>query len=164
MGKPAARVTDTVAHPIPPMLTGGPGSLNVMIGNLPAWRAIPTGAGIGLQAAKQTANIALQTAKAASMAASGTPAYPGVKATEEALKISTSIAMSNLISSVSMGADIHMCGTPLPIPPHGPGVVIDGSMTVMINGLPAATLGCTIIEALGPPNKITKGCMTVMIG
>lgn len=164
MGKPAARVTDSVAHPIPPILTGGPGSLNVFIGNLPAWRGIPLAASAGLQAAKQASNIALQTAKAATLAAAGTPAYPGVKATEEALKISTSVSMSSMITSISMGADIHMCGTPLPIPPHGPGVVIDGSMTVLINNLPAAKMGCTIIEALGPPNKIVSGCMSVQIG
>lgn len=163
-GKPAARITDNVAHPIPPILTGGPGSLNVLIGNLPAWRGMPTAAAAGLQVAKNTANIALQTAKAATLAASGTPAYPGVKATEEALKISTSVSMSSMISSVSMGADIHMCGTPLPIPPHGPGVVIDGSMSVMINGLPAAKMGCTILEALGPPNKIVSGCFSVLVG
>jgi len=80
------------------------------------------------------------------------------------LKISTSIAMSSMITSISMGADIHMCSTPLPVPPHGPGVVVDGSMKTLINNLPAATLGCTIVEALGPPNKITSGCMTVLIG
>jgi uncharacterized Zn-binding protein involved in type VI secretion len=54
--------------------------------------------------------------------------------------------------------------TPLPIPPHGPGVVIDGSTTVMINGLPACRLGDTILEPVGPPNKIVKGEFTVIIG
>jgi uncharacterized Zn-binding protein involved in type VI secretion len=61
-------------------------------------------------------------------------------------------------------ADIHQCATPLPIPPHGPGVVIDGSKTVLINGLPACRMGDTILEALGPTNKIVKGEMTVLIG
>jgi hypothetical protein len=27
MSRPAARITDAVAHPLPPVLTGGPGSL-----------------------------------------------------------------------------------------------------------------------------------------
>ncbi|NET40025.1 MAG: hypothetical protein F6K19_50090 [Cyanothece sp. SIO1E1] len=40
MSKPAARVTDAVAHVIPPVLTGTPGSPDVFIGGLPAWRGI----------------------------------------------------------------------------------------------------------------------------
>jgi uncharacterized Zn-binding protein involved in type VI secretion len=35
---PAARVTDSTAHGAP--LAPGPGSANVLIGNLPAWRAM----------------------------------------------------------------------------------------------------------------------------
>ena len=46
----------------------------------------------------------------------------------------------------------------------GIGVVIDGSVTVLINGLPACRAGDTIIEALGPPNKIVMGLPTVIIG
>lgn len=37
MGQPAARVTDQTAHGTP--LSPGPGSANVLIGGLPAWRA-----------------------------------------------------------------------------------------------------------------------------
>jgi uncharacterized Zn-binding protein involved in type VI secretion len=72
--------------------------------------------------------------------------------------------MGSLMASVSMGADTHMCATPLPVPPHGPGVVIDGSKTVVINNLPACRVGDTILEAIGPPNKIAMGEMTVVIG
>jgi uncharacterized Zn-binding protein involved in type VI secretion len=72
--------------------------------------------------------------------------------------------MGSLISGAAAGADIHACVTPLPIPPHGPGVVIDGSTTVLINFLPACRLGDTVLEAVGPPNKIAKGEMTVIIG
>ena len=50
------------------------------------------------------------------------------------------------------------------IDPHGPGVVIDGSQTVFINGLQACRMGDTVLEAVGPPNKIAKGEMTVLIG
>lgn len=99
MGRPAARITDGVAHPLPPVLTGGPGSPNVLIGGLPAWRG---------------------------------------------------------------RVDIHQCVTPAPI--HDPGVVIDGSSTVLINGLPACRMGDTIIEASGAANKIVGGCPTVEIG
>jgi uncharacterized Zn-binding protein involved in type VI secretion len=69
-----------------------------------------------------------------------------------------------MIAGAAMGADIHACVTPFPVPPHGPGVVIDGSPTVLINNLPAARLGDTIIEPIGPPNKIVRGEVTVIIG
>jgi hypothetical protein len=36
MTKPAARITDPVQHVLPPVLTGGPVSPNVLIGGLPA--------------------------------------------------------------------------------------------------------------------------------
>jgi uncharacterized Zn-binding protein involved in type VI secretion len=72
--------------------------------------------------------------------------------------------MGSTISSMSMGADIHMCTTPYPVPPHGPGVVIDGSKTVLINNLPAARQEDTVLEAIGGSNKITQGCLTVKIG
>lgn len=98
MSKPAARVGDEVEHRLPPILVGGPGSPNVFIGGLPAWRG---------------------------------------------------------------NKDIHQCVTP---PLHGPGMVIDGSSKVLINGLPACRVGDTIMEACGLPNKITGGCPTVLIG
>lgn len=161
---PAARITDTVAHPAPPALTPGPGSLNVKIGKLNAWRGIPAAAAAGLQAAKQASDATVQAAEAASAAASGTPGAPAAKAAEEAAKAAALSAMSSAITAAAGGADIHSCATPLPVPPHGPGVVIDGSPTVLINNLPACRLADTILEALGPPNKITKGEFTVIIG
>jgi uncharacterized Zn-binding protein involved in type VI secretion len=72
--------------------------------------------------------------------------------------------MGSMISGAAAGADIHVCSVPLPIPPHGPGVVVNGSMTVLINNLPAARQGDTIVEAVGPPNSVAMGCPTVMIG
>jgi uncharacterized Zn-binding protein involved in type VI secretion len=167
-GKAAARITDTVAHPLPPVLTPGPGSFNVLIGNLPAWRGIPAAAVPALQSAKTSADIAIQAAEAATLAAAGTPGAPAALAAEQATKTSLAASMSSMISSAAKaaipGADTHLCTTPLPLPPHGPGVVIDGSQTVLINGLPACRMGDTVLEALGPPNKITKGEMTVLIG
>jgi len=48
-----------------------------------------------------------------------------------------------------------------PLPP----VLIEpGSKTVLINNLPACRMGDTVLEAIGPPNKITMGMMTVLIG
>jgi hypothetical protein len=138
--------------------------MNVMIGMLPAWRGIPLAAAGALQAAKQVSDTAIKTAEAATMAAAGTPGAPAAKAAEEATKAACAAAMSSAILSAAAGADIHTCATPLPIPPHGPGVVIDGSSTVLINNLPACRLGDTVLEAVGPPNKIVMGCMTVLVG
>lgn len=145
---PAARILDTTAHPLPGILVPAPGSPNVLIGFRPAWRAIPLAA----VAALQTAKTASDTAVAA---ASGTPGAPAAQA-------AAMTAMSSAISAASAGADINVCATP--VPPHGPGVVITGSATVVINNLPPARMGDTILEALGPPNVITSGEMTVVIG
>lgn len=161
---PAARITDNVAHPLPPVLTPGPGSPNVLIGFLPAWRGIPLAAVAALQTAKTTADTAIKSATAAATAAAGTPGAPAAKAAEEATKAAALASMSSAITSASAGADIHLCTTPLPVPPHGPGVVITGSKTVVINNLPAARMGDTILEAIGPPNKIVKGEMKTLIG
>lgn len=164
MGKPAARITDPVAHPLPPVLTGGPGSPNVFIGSLPAWRGVLAVAAAALQSAKQASDATIKTAEAATLAAAGTPGAPAAKTAEEATKATAATTMGSAISASAGGADIHSCTTPLPIPPHGPGVVIDGSTTVLINNLPACRLGDTIVEAVGPPNKITGGDVTVLIG
>jgi uncharacterized Zn-binding protein involved in type VI secretion len=131
MNRPAARISDGVAHPLPPVLTGGPGSSNVLIGGLSAWRGVP------VAALNQARGTAINTSNASS-------------------------TISSLINSSAGGADIHQCVTPEP--PHGPGVVINGSSTVLINGLPACRMGDTIIEAFGPPNNIVSGCPTVKIG
>lgn len=161
--KPAARVTDPVAHPLPPVLSGA-GSPTVLIGGLPAWRGIPTAAVAAIQAAKQSSDITIKSVEGATLAAAGTPSAPAAKLAEETAKTTASAAMSSTITSSAGGADIHTCTTPLPAPPHGPGVVINGSATVLVNGLPACRMGDTIIEALGPPNKISGGCSTVLIG
>jgi uncharacterized Zn-binding protein involved in type VI secretion len=161
---PAARITDNVAHPLPPVLTPGPGSPNVIIGFLPAWRGVLAAAAAALQSAKQTSDAVIKTAEAATLAAAGTPGAPAAKAAEEATKASAAASMGSMISGMAAGADIHICATPLPLPPHGPGVVIDGSKTVMINNLPACRMGDTVLEAVGPPNKIVKGEFKVIIG
>ena len=168
---PAARVTDNVVHPLPPVLTPGPGSANVIIGFLPAWRGIPLAAAAALQAAHTAAQTTINTAVAATAAAAGTPGAPAAYAAEQTAKSTALARMSSMISGLtSMPSpsggmpDTHACTTPLPVPPHGPGVVIDGSATVMINGLPACRLGDTVLEAVGPPNKIVKGEFTVIIG
>lgn len=145
---PAARILDTTAHPLPGMLVPSPGAVTVLIGFLPAWRGMPAAAVAALQAAKAASDATVA-------AASGTPGLPAAQA-------AALTAMSSAISAAAGGADINTCATPAP--PHGPGVVITPSKTVMINNLGAARMGDSILEALGPPNSITKGETTVMIG
>jgi uncharacterized Zn-binding protein involved in type VI secretion len=160
----AARLGDPVSHPLPPVLTGGPGSPNVTIGFKPAWRGVLAAVATALQAAKKVSDQAIKTAEAATAAAAGTPGLPAAKTAEETTKATAATTMGSAITSAAAGADIHGCTTPLPIPPHGPGVVIDGSTTVTINFLPACRKGDTVLEAVGPPDKIVMGEPTVLIG
>lgn len=161
---PAARTTDPVVHPLPGMLVPGPGSPNVMIGYLPAWRGVLAAVAASMQASKTASEIRIKAAEAATLAAAGTPGAPAAKAAEETLKAAEATSMGASITAAAGGADINMCATPLPIPPHGPGIVITPSKTVMINNLGACRVGDTILEAVGPPDKIAMGCMTVLIG
>ncbi|MFD0937748.1 PAAR domain-containing protein, partial [Methylobacterium trifolii] len=85
-------------------------------------------------------------------------------AAEQAVKSAAAASMGSMISGAAGGADIHVCATPLPIPPHGPGVVVTGSLTVLINNLAACRASDTIVEAVGPPNVIVMGLPTVIIG
>ena len=94
----AARVGDMTAHGTP--LGPGPGSLNVLIGGMPAWRA---------------------------------------------------------------ATDFHACPLFTGLVPHVGGMVAIGSTTVLINNMPAARMGDSIVEG-GPPNSIAMGEATVLIG
>ena len=161
---PAARITDTVAHVAPPTLTGGPTAITVEIGFLRAWRGVGAAAAAAMKSAKATSDATIKAAEAATAAAAGTPGAPAAKAAEEATKAAAALAMGSAITSAAGGSDIHACTTPLPIPPHGPGIVITPSKTVTIALFPAARQGDEILEAVGPPNKITGGCPTVVIG
>lgn len=60
-------------------------------------------------------------------------------------------------------ADVHTCPLTDGPKPHVGGVVAVGSATVLINGLPAARQGDSVVEA-GPPNTIVAGCPTVLVG
>lgn len=162
---PAARITDNVAHPLPGVLAGSPGSPNVLIGFLPAWRALPLAAAAALQSAQATAYTAAMSAEASAVAAMGTPGGPAARVAAEAAKGALLASMSSAISAAGAGGtDIHICTTFPLTPTHGPGVVITGSATVMINNMPASRMGDQLLEAIGPPNVIVKGEMTVIIG
>lgn len=161
---PAARITDPVAHPLPPVLTGGPTAITVIIGGMPAWRGVGAAVAASMKSAKATSDAGIKTAEAATAAAAGTPGAPAAKAAEEATKAAAAAAMGAAITGAAGTSDIHGCLTPLPIPPHGPGIVITPSKTVIIVNNPAARQGDEILEAVGPPNKIAMGCPTVLIG
>jgi uncharacterized Zn-binding protein involved in type VI secretion len=98
MGQPAARVGDLTSHGTP--LSPGPGSVNVLIGGKPAWRAT---------------------------------------------------------------TDVHACPLVTGVVPHVGGTVAVGSVTVLINNLPAARQGDLVVES-APPNSIVLGAPTVLIG
>ncbi|MFZ0388993.1 MAG: PAAR domain-containing protein [Calditrichia bacterium] len=98
MSQPAARTGDLTSHGTP--LGPGPGSFNVLIGGMPAWRG---------------------------------------------------------------QIDFHACPLFSGTVPHVGGLVALGSITVLINNLPAARQGDLIVEG-GPPNSIVLGCPTVLIG
>jgi uncharacterized Zn-binding protein involved in type VI secretion len=161
MGRPAARITDPVIHPLPGILVGGPTAITVIIGGLPAWRGVGAAGAAALNAAKAVSDAALQTAEAATLAAAGTPGAPAAIAAEKAAQATAVASMGSMMSG--MGTDIHVCATIPPIP-HGSGIVIDPSTTVIVAGQPQARLGDTIMEPLGPPNKIVMGCPTVLVG
>ena len=63
--------------------------------------------------------------------------------------------------------DMHVCpmvtpGVP-PIPHVGGPIMPPGMPTVLIGGMPAATLG-SMCTCVGPPDSIIKGSVTVLIG
>ncbi|ELY91716.1 arylsulfatase A family protein [Natrialba hulunbeirensis JCM 10989] len=60
-------------------------------------------------------------------------------------------------------ADVHTCPLSSGPVPHVGGTVAVGSTSVLINKMPAARMGDTIIEN-GPPNTIVAGCPSVHIG
>lgn len=61
------------------------------------------------------------------------------------------------------GADFHPCPLANGPVPHVGGTVAVGSSSVLIDNVPAARQGDTIVEN-GPPNTIVSGCPTVLIG
>jgi len=60
--------------------------------------------------------------------------------------------------------DFHVCPMVTGVVPHVGGPILPpGAPTVMIGGLPAATVG-DLLQCAGPPDSIVKGSATVMIG
>jgi uncharacterized Zn-binding protein involved in type VI secretion len=164
---PAARITDPVLHPLPPILTGGPTAVTVIIGFLPAWRGIGAAIASGLSNGKIESEKNIKKAELATEAAkkTGNPtAISAAELNEKKVKFEEQAKMAATILAAAAMTDIHNCATFPPLPIHGPGVVIKPSQTVLIAGQPAARQGDEILEAIGPPNFISMGCPTVIIG
>src|SRR5579862_3438471 len=159
MGQPAARIADMTAHGSP--LAPGPGSTNVLIGGMPAWRGMSAAAVAALAAAVAQAATNIATAQAAATAAAGTPAGPAAQANVAKTAADAISGIGALIAA--SGADIHACPIVKVVVPDGTGVVITGSQTVLINGLPACRIGDMIQEATSV-NAIAVGLPTVLIG
>ena len=60
--------------------------------------------------------------------------------------------------------DMHVCPMVTAIVPHVGGPITGpGAPTVLVGGLPAATVGDMCV-CVGPPDSIVKGSKTVLIG
>jgi len=109
---PAARTTDTTSHGLP--LSPGPGSPTVLIGNMPAWRALPASVGGAVDAISNAmdsfmkkppmtpANAAADIAKisqslmegGANAAAEGAPQAAGAAAGQVATLNATNVTLT----------------------------------------------------------------------
>ena len=148
-GRPAARLGDMTAHGSP--LSPDPGSPNVLIGKKLAWRGLPT-ASVGqlLQSAQNAAESAIGVATA-------------TNEIERAKHIKDIAEEASSMVQIMGSTDQHACPVMKGPVADGNGVVIDGSLTVLINGLPACRMGDTIQE-ITSVNKIAMGEPTVLIG
>lgn len=159
MGQPAARITDMTAHGSP--LAPGPGSTNVLIGGLPAWRGLSAAGVAALMATIAKGAESIAKATAAQTAAAGTPAAPAAAA--NLAKAAAGAVADAAAQMAAGGADIHACPIVKVLIPDGPGVVITPSQTVLINGMGACRMGDVIQEAT-MVNAIALGLPTVLIG
>ena len=123
---PAARIADSIAHPLPPVIGPGPGSMNVLIGSRPAWRGVPAAVAAGLQAAKTVSDAAITAAEAATVAAMGTPGAPAAKAAEEGVKAAAAAAMGSAITILIAGPGPLTLTDGFAVTPQPPAVFIDG--------------------------------------
>jgi uncharacterized Zn-binding protein involved in type VI secretion len=93
-------------------------------------------------------------ARVGDMTSHGTPLTPGPG--------SPTVLIGGMPAWRATG-DTHTCPLVTVLVPHVGGVVAVGSLTVLIENLPAARQGDIVVEA-GPPNIIAMGCPTVIIG
>ncbi|MCK4790207.1 MAG: hypothetical protein KAV87_41090, partial [Desulfobacteraceae bacterium] len=97
---PAARVGDSVSHPLPPVLGPGPGSTDVLIGNMPAWRGVGAAAAASILEAKEASDKAIKEAEDETEAAAAisTDKEKAAKEKEDKLKDAEALAMGSMIA------------------------------------------------------------------
>ena len=156
---PAARVGDTTGHGCP--LVPGPGSTNVFIGGKPAWRGVGPAGAAAIVVAAAGALSAIMQAQAVATAAAGSPAGPAAQANLVKTCVEQVANVANQM--LGTGADNIACTIVKVVIPDGPGIVINGSQTVLIGGFPACRVGDSIQEVTSV-NAVAVGCPTVMIG
>lgn len=160
-GPPAARINDMTAHGTP--LVPGPPSSNVIIGGQPAWLGMSAAAAAALAAviADGAKDIADKTAKAAAAASLGPAAAAAAQAK---VADATKQAAENTAAAMSgSGASVIACPMLTVLVPHGIGVVMAPSTTVIINKMGACRVGDMITEVTAV-NAIAMGFPTVLIG
>ena len=153
----AARVTDITIHGTP--FVPGTGSPDVLVGNLPQLRAMSPAAVAAFVAL--VAQIAVNAQKLAT--ALTTNNAPAALQAANKLKdqVPDAIKMVGAMDKIVCPMLLLKIGGP----PNGPGVIIGGSTTVQINGLPAGRQFDQIREVLAlDPNMVAVGFPTVQIG
>ena len=149
MGKSAARFLDATAHGDP--LKPGTCSPDVIIGGMPAWRALdPAAAAALLELAKDAAESAAKAGAALTEA-------------DRAKHMDDLADAAEKMAEIMASTDQHACTVVKLLIPDGNGVVTKGSSNVIINGLPACRVGDPIQE-ITSINSITAGEPTVLIG
>jgi len=180
---PAARVTDMTSHS--PPLNPGPGSLDVMIGFMPAWRALPTAMAGAVDAISNSMNSFMMrpqmtpvdaTASLAQIsqalvqggtaaAASGAPAAAGTAGSMVGTLTTTNVALT----ATWTAASVVPGGQPAANIAYTEG--IKAAAAVAASAVMAAMAGisdmhiCPIPVPIPPhgPGFVTKGSSTVMI-
>ena len=156
----AARLTDMTIHGTP--FVPGIGSTNVMIGGLPALRAMSPAAAAAFLALLAKIAVHLQELQTGL----GTPPPAGPAAVTHATKELADLtpAAEAMIASVDQ-IICPMLLLKIGGPPNGAGVIVSGSSTVMINGMPAGRAYDQIREVMAlDPNMVAVGFPTVIIG
>lgn len=153
----AARFTDVTIHGTP--FVPGPGSSNVLVGSLPALRAMSPAAVAAFVALIAKIAVNLQKLSAA-ITANNVPA--AAKAAKD-LKDDATAAMDMIATMDQIVCPMLLLK--IGGPPNGPGVIIGGSTTVQINGMPAGRATDQIREVMAlDPNMVAVGLPTVLIG
>ena len=98
--------------------------------------------------------MGMPAARLGDMTAHGSPLAPGIG--------SPNVLIGNRPAWRAL-ADFHACPIVKVLVPDVGGVVVKGSMTVLINSLPAARVADMIVEATSV-NAIVLGEFTVLIG